>query len=161
MLPLWRFNHRDPGGMPAAFECGGQKRIHDVQGQSFADDAHADRQHIGIIMLADHPGGKCIGANATADTRDFVCGHHDALTSAAQDNAEPAVTRRDPFGGRYAMLRVRCAFWCRWPDVHRVPAAVGDMIGDGLSQLNGGVVTGQDDASVIGHLKGAFYEKGK
>lgn len=56
VLPFKRLNHLHPRCMSAALELGGQERIHDIERQPFAHHAHANRKHVGIVVLADHAG---------------------------------------------------------------------------------------------------------
>ena len=77
--------------MPSAFELRAQERIHDIERQAFAHHARAEREHVGVVVLADHAGGISVGADAAADALHLVRRHHDALPRAAQDDAEPAI----------------------------------------------------------------------
>ena len=53
-LLLQRPNHLDPRRMAAAFELGGQEGVNDIERQPFAHNAHANRQHVGVVVLPDH-----------------------------------------------------------------------------------------------------------
>jgi len=55
-LTLRRPNHLHPRRMPAALEPGSRERIDDIERQPFAYHASANRQHAGIVVLADHAG---------------------------------------------------------------------------------------------------------
>lgn len=90
-LSLKLNNHCDPSGVPAALKLGAQKRVHDIERQPLAYDARAYREHVGVIVPADHSSGERVRAYTTADTLYFVGRHHDALTSATQDDAEMTV----------------------------------------------------------------------
>ena len=73
--------------MPAAFEGRGQPQCHDLIGEGEADDATADRQHVGIIVLTRHPRGVEIVAERRADPANLVGGHLFSLATAANHNS--------------------------------------------------------------------------
>ena len=76
--------------MPSALERSRKEGIHDLERKPFAQHARPQRQHVGIVVLADHGGRERIGADATAHALHFVRGHHDALARAAQDDTQIA-----------------------------------------------------------------------
>ena len=136
----------DAPGMAATLEFGTQERIDNIQRQTFAHHPHAHRQHVGIIVLADHPGRKRIHANPAADALDLVRRHHDALPCATQHNAKPAIARSHPPRCRLAMFGVMRAFRCDRPDINHLPTLRRDMRAHRLPQRNRGMVAGQNDA---------------
>lgn len=78
--------------MPTTLKFGAQERINDIERQPLAYDTRAYREHVGVVVLSDHSSGECIRAYAAADALYLVGRHHDALTGAAQDDAEMTVT---------------------------------------------------------------------
>lgn len=84
-------DHRNSFCMPAALEFGDQERINDIERQPLTYDARAYREHVGVVVLSDHASGECVRAYAAANTLNLVGRHHDALTSATQDDAEMTV----------------------------------------------------------------------
>jgi hypothetical protein len=144
-------DHIHPRGMAPAFKFCGEEGINDVERQALAQNPYAQRKHIGIIVLADHASGKGIAADAAADALDLVRGHHDALTGATEDDAEPAIARGDARGGSGTMLRIGGAFGRGRADIDRLPSPRRDMGSDGLAQGDGRVVAGEDDAGIGCH----------
>jgi len=150
-LPLHHPNHLHPRRVPSAFELRAQECIHDIERKAFAHHARAEREHVGVVVLADHAGGVCVGADAAADALHLVRRHHDALACAAQDDAEPAIAGGDAPRRRFALRGIMRARRRRGADVHRLPTARRDMRGDGLPKRDGGVIAGEDDAVVACH----------
>src|SRR5581483_2166742 len=105
----------------------------------------ANRQHVGVIVLADHARRECVGADAATNTPDLVRRHHDALAGAAQDDAEPAIAGGDEPRRRFAMLWIVRALGCRRPDIGHHPALPRDVSADGLPHLDRGVIAGKND----------------
>ena len=85
--------------------------------------------------------------------------HHDALASAAQGDAEPAIAGSDEPRRRLSVFRIMRARRRRRSHVDGDPAKCGDMSGNGLAERNGCVVAGQDDAVVGCHGKVVPYPK--
>lgn len=137
--------------MPAAFEFGGQERVDDIEREAQADNAGANGQHIGIIVLADHPGGEGVHTHATAHAFDLIGRHHNTLAGPAQKNAETILACRDKACGLRTPFWIGGAFRRDGTDVINVPALRGHMVIDRTPQLNRGVITGEDEAVVCRH----------
>lgn len=150
---LFAFDHVHARGMAAAFKFGRQEGVDDVERQTFAHHAGADRQHVGVIVLADHAGRKRVGAHAAANAFDLVRRHHDTLAGAAQDDAQRAITRRHTLCRRLPVFGVMGAFRCGRANINHVPALGRNMFGDALPQFDSGVVAGEDDAVLICHVE--------
>ncbi len=149
--PLQRRNHIHPRPMPAAFELGGQERVNDIERETKANYAGTKREHIGVIMLADHAGGEGVHTHATAHAFDLVGRHHDTLAGAAQKNAKPILARGNKAGGLSAAFGIGRAFSRHGADVIHFPALRGHMVIDCTPQLNRGVITGEDEAFACRH----------
>ncbi len=134
-----------------ALKFGRQKGLNNAERKTLPNHTRAKRQHVGVVVLTDHAGGKLIGTNATPDAFDLVGRHHDALPRAAHDDAKPTVAGGHTPRGGLAMHRIMRAFGCRRADIDHLPPKRGDMRGDHLAQRNGGVITGKNDAGVGGH----------
>ncbi len=142
--------------MPPAFEFGGQERVNDIEGKAKADHAGADGQHVGVIMLADHPGREGVHAHATAHAFDLIGRHHNALACTAQKNAKPILPRGNELSGLCTPFGIGRAFSGHGADVIHFPALRGHMVEDRPPQLNRGVITGEDEAFWLGHQQGLF-----
>ena len=159
--PWTRFNAPSPfpylcltvpkRAMTTALKFSRQKGLNDTERQTLPNHTRAKRQHVGVVVLADHASGKLIGTDATADAFDLVGRHHDALPRAAHDDAKAAVARGHTPRGSFAMERIMRAFGGRRANIDHLPAKRSDMRGNRLAQLNGGVITGKNDAGVGGH----------
>ena len=137
--------------MPATLKLGGQERVDDIERETKADDAGTKREHIGVIVLADHAGGEGVHTHATAYTFDLIGRHHNTLTCSAQKNAEPILPYRDKACGLSAAFGVGRAFSRHGADVIHLPALRGHMVIDRAPQFYCSVITGQDDAFICLH----------
>jgi len=142
--------------MPATFEFGGQERVNDIERETKADYSGTKREHIRVIMLADHAGGEGVHTHATAHTFDLIGRHHNALACAAEQNAKSILPCGNELSGLRTPFGIGCAFSGHGADVIHFPALRGHMVEDRTPQLNRGVITGEDDAFWLGHLQGLF-----
>ncbi|MDT9096624.1 hypothetical protein RSW32_25200, partial [Escherichia coli] len=68
---------------------------------------------------------------------------------AAKDNSEPAIPRGHKPGGCFAMLGVMRAFRRHRADVDRLPSLRGNMRGNRLAKVDGGVVAGENNTFAV------------
>ena len=137
--------------MSSALKWRGQKSLNYFIGQTLTNHSRTYGKHVGVIMGADHARGIGIRTDAAPYALDLIGGHHNALTSATQDNAKPAITRGNMPGCRLAMDGVISTFSGCGPNIDGVPAECLNVSGKGLAQRNGRVITGQDNSSVGVH----------
>lgn len=149
--PLQRPNHIHPRPMPAAFELGGQERVNDIERETKADYSGTKREHIGVIMLADHAGGEGVHAYATAHAFDLIGRHHDTLAGAAQKNAKPILACCDKASSLRTPFWIGGAFGRHGAEVIDLPPLRGHMVIDRTPQFNRGVIAGEDEAVVCRH----------
>ena len=83
----------DATGVAAAFELGGEERVQDLLGEPDADDAGADRQHVGVVVGPRQARRVEVVAQRGAHAADLVGGQLLALPAAADHDARP---RRAP-----------------------------------------------------------------
>ena len=81
----------DAALVTTAFKCLGEEYLDDLLGNAGADDASTHRQHVGIVVLACHPGRVETVAECCADASHLVCSELFALTAAAEDDAKVGV----------------------------------------------------------------------
>ncbi len=142
--------------MPATFELGGQERVDNIEGKAKTYHARTKRQHIGVIMLADHAGGEGVHTHATAHAFDLIGRYHNALARTAEQNAKPILPCGNKSGGLCAPFWIGRAFGRHRADVIHLPALRGHMVIDSPPQFYRGVITGQHEAHGLGHLQGLF-----
>ena len=83
---------RNSNFVSATIKCGTEEDFHDLLGQSHADDASPDAEHVGVIVGAGHAGCIQVVAKRSADPMDLVGGQLLALTTATEHNAEIGFT---------------------------------------------------------------------
>ena len=142
----------DASGVAAALECGGEKDVDDLVGEALADDAGADRQHVGVVVLS----GQARRVQAVAERRPNashrVGSQLLALPGAADHDPEVGIAVADRPGGGGAERRVVDA-------LGRVGAMVDDLEAGGsepldqmLLELVAGMVGAERDASSSGRV---------
>ena len=53
-------DHVHTRAVAAALELGGEEGVNDIEREARACDALADREHVGVVVLADHAGRECL-----------------------------------------------------------------------------------------------------
>src|SRR4051812_43132357 len=84
-----------PPQVPAAFERSSQPRVDDRNRHLRADDTLADRDHVGVVVLATEAGGFFIEAIGAPHAFHAVGGHRFAVARAAEDDTALAVAACD------------------------------------------------------------------
>ena len=153
---LLLFDHIHAGGVAAAFEFGVEEGVNDRQSQTFTHNAGTDREDVGVVVLTDHRSRKLVRADAATDAFDFVRGHHNALACAAEDNAQIAIARSHTLCRGLAMDGIMSADVLGRADVDGLITFGGDVGGDGLTQLDCGVVAREDDTCHCGSVCSGF-----
>ena len=81
----------DAALVTTAFKCLGEEYLDDLLGNAGADDASTHRQHIGVVVLACHPGRVQTVAERRANAAHLVRWKLFALTAAAEDDPEVSI----------------------------------------------------------------------
>ena len=81
----------DPFCVSTAFELGTEERHQDLVGQCFADDASADAEHVGIVVLTSQTRGEKVVAQRSAHAVHLVRGKLFTLAAAPDDDADIGV----------------------------------------------------------------------
>ena len=81
----------DPFGVSTAFELGTEERHQNLVGQRFTDDASADAEHVGVVVLASQSRGEKVVAQSSAHAVHLVRSELFALTTAPDDDADVGV----------------------------------------------------------------------
>ncbi len=81
----------DALGMPSSAEFGGEPGFKDLLGQGFADEAGAQGEQVGVIVLAAIGGGGEVVAHAGAHAGDLVGGHAGADPGAVDHHPSQAL----------------------------------------------------------------------
>jgi len=89
-----------------AREIGGEERVETVLGDGLADDAGAQRQHVGIVVLAAQAGGGLVVAEGGANAGGAVDGNGDADAGAADDAAAVGLAGGHRLGHRLAEIGI-------------------------------------------------------
>src|SRR5690606_16852436 len=81
----------DAAGVAATLERRRQEHVDDLVGESFPDDASADRQHVGVVVLASEPGGVEAVAQRRPYAAHLVGGELLALAAATEYDPDVGV----------------------------------------------------------------------
>src|ERR1051326_285749 len=85
--PFYLHDLVDAALMASAFELRVQPQRHDLLGETEGDDAAADGEDVGVVVLARHARGIKIVAQRGADAAHLAGGDLFALPAAADDDA--------------------------------------------------------------------------
>ena len=84
-------------------EGGVQEGVDDLQSQSLAGDPCAQRQDVGVVVLAGGLGGEAVPAQGAADAGDLVGGNGHADAGAADEDAALALPGSDGLRHRFGV----------------------------------------------------------
>ena len=96
----------DPAAMASTGERGGEKRFDAGLGHLDPDQPRAQRDDVGVVVLAGEAGGQWLGNQRAAHRRVSVGGDRDADPAATQGNAELGLAARDGIGQDVAEIGI-------------------------------------------------------
>src|SRR3546814_10170924 len=103
--------------MATAGELGGKESLHTVAGGLDADQPGAERQYVGVVMLAAQPGAGGVVAQCGTAAGDPVGGDGNADTGAADGDAEAGLAGRHGLAQGAAEIGIIDAFRAIGPEV--------------------------------------------
>lgn len=129
----------------AALKLGVKPLVDDHLGELGAHDAGAKGKHIGVVVHARELGAEGLGAHDGAHALDLVGGQADADASAADQDAQVDVTVSNCLAHLVAGDGVVEALGGVGAKVHDLAAALLQVLGDDVLELDGGVVVTDTD----------------
>jgi ABC-type lipoprotein export system ATPase subunit len=136
----------DSPEVPASGEFGPQEHLQRVGSDDGADEASAETEHVGVVVLAGEARGARVVHDGGAHTVDLVRGDRDSDPSPADADSEIVVARCDAAsdGGAkvwivHRIRRVRA-------EIHDLVPQEGKVLGQNPLQLETGVVRSDRDA---------------
>ena len=131
--------------MTAALELGIEPLVDDHLGELGAHDAGAKGEHVGVVVHARELGAEGLGAHDGTNALDLVGGQANPDTGAADQDAQIDVAVGYGFAHLVAGDGVIKALGGVGAKVHDLAAALLQVLGNDVLELDGGVVVADTD----------------
>ena len=128
-----------------ALELGVEPLVDDHLGELGAHDARAEGEDVRVVVHAGELGAKGLGAHDGAHALDLVGGQADPHARAADEDAQVDVAVRHGAADLVAGDGVIEALGAVGAEVHDLVAALLEVLGDDVLELDGGVVVTDTD----------------
>lgn len=129
-----------PGAVSSALKLGGQKRLQGLDGHLVTDQAGADAEHVGVVVLTGQTGRGDVVHRGRTNAGDLVGRDGDADARAAHADAQFGLPGRDGPADRRPEVRVVATLLGVGPDVVHLVAEATQQLGEALLQFEPGVI---------------------
>ena len=136
----------NPPAMAATRERGGQKRVDAGLGHLDPDQPRAQRDDVGVVVLAGEGGGERLGHQRAAHRRVAVDRDRDTDARSAQRDAELGLAMRDRIGQDVAVVGIIDAGFIVGTKVEYLVAVLAQPGGKLALHRDGGVIGDDGDA---------------